>query len=78
MTSAEIRAVASDPSTSHAVLPSVMPSTASSRFSAPLVGCASSTVMKLRVVRPTTNGRKNTVRSRVEPRRLLRTSTASA
>ncbi len=43
----------------------------------PLLGCASSTMRKLSVVRPTTNGTKKTVRSSVAPRRLDRTSTAS-
>ena len=76
MTSAQMSAVPSLASTSHAVVPSVMPRAWSSTLIAPLLGCASSTVMKLSTLSPITYGRKKMVRSRVEPLRLARTTTA--
>lgn len=77
-TSTQISPVASGPSTSQAVVPSVMPSFFSTMLITPLSGCASRTVTKLSVDSPTTKGRKKTVRNNVEPRRLRRTRTASA
>ncbi len=53
-TSTQINPVASGPSTSQAVLPSVIPRVFSTMFTAPLSGWASSTIRKLSVARPTT------------------------
>ncbi|WXF90523.1 hypothetical protein WDV91_14340 [Curtobacterium flaccumfaciens pv. flaccumfaciens] len=75
-TSTQMSSVASGPFTSHAVLPSVIPSQRSTMLTAPEFGCASSTSMNESVVSPTTYGRKNTVRRIVLPRRRARTSTA--
>ena len=64
------RPVASGVSTSHAVVPSVIPSPGEHRVDRTAVRLRSSSATKLSVVRPMTYGRKTTVRISVDPRRL--------